>query len=176
MSLNLWYIFEAFTNTNSDFIHAWLLWCMKFSLLCWRWEVLESGLSGAALSFCRTAAAASVQLESDAVSGWMRTSSGPVEFSLERAEGQSGHGWMIILLLAVDFFTVSWAAKLHRLRNVKTFDQSLFRAGDYGAPNICRFDFLRKNNWERKHWADEPSLVTKYKKNINSLLALNTIP
>ena len=62
------------------------------------------------------------------------------------------------------------------LRNVKTFDQSLFRAGDYGAPNICRFDFLRKNNWERKHWADEPSLVTKYKKNINSLLALNAIP
>ena len=60
-----------------------LLWLKKKG-------VADSGLSGAASSLCREAAAVSELLESDAVSVHLRTAPGPVVFLLECAGGSPG--------------------------------------------------------------------------------------
>ena len=134
------YIFEAFTNTNSDFIHVWLLSCFQPTLLKKR-VVPESGLSGSAPSHFRCRSSASP------AAGWWRrgfsrwriywhkrgfrlSAMRPVGFGTagmwcrlgsnflcpakclawERCR-RSGPGWLTILFCCrLCFFTASWAA------------------------------------------------------------------
>ena len=121
-------------------------------------------MSGAASSLCREAAVVSGPLERDAVSGQLRTAPGPAEFLLEFAGDGPG-------MVECYFFCRLWISSryLEQLNCtnfiiIKSSGQSLFLELVITELRTCRLiDWASciKNNWERKHQANDSFLVTK---------------